>query len=52
MRVLPLPNDPQCHACHEEDDTWRGAVVTRIATELPDARARPSSARPTSRSGT
>lgn len=28
LRVHPLPNDPQCHACHEEDDRWRGALVT------------------------
>lgn len=27
LRVRPLPNDPQCHACHEEEDDWRGALV-------------------------
>jgi len=39
VRVLPLPNDPQCHACHDENDTWRGAVVTRVGKDLPDPRA-------------
>ncbi|MCB9714032.1 MAG: HAMP domain-containing protein [Myxococcales bacterium] len=27
-RVRPLANDPQCHACHEEEDRWRGVLVT------------------------
>ncbi len=32
VRVRPLPNDPQCHACHEEEDRWRGALLTSTQT--------------------
>lgn len=28
VRVQPLPNGPQCHACHEAADRWRGALLT------------------------
>lgn len=38
MRVLPLPNEPRCHACHEAEDKWRGALVT-TTSELTDSRA-------------
>ncbi|MBL4683711.1 MAG: HAMP domain-containing protein [Nannocystaceae bacterium] len=34
LRVLPLANDARCHACHEADDAWRGALVTRVALQL------------------
>lgn len=38
LRVQPLANDPQCHACHEESDRFRGAIVTAAAATLPDPR--------------
>lgn len=38
VRLRPLPNDPQCHACHDAEDSWRGAVVT-LTTSLPEPRA-------------
>lgn len=37
VRVRPLPNDPQCHACHEEGDRWRGALLT-TTDQLPQPR--------------
>lgn len=26
-RVIPMDNEPRCHACHEEGDRFRGALV-------------------------
>ncbi|MEX1365483.1 MAG: adenylate/guanylate cyclase domain-containing protein, partial [Nannocystaceae bacterium] len=37
-RLRPLPNDPQCHACHEQDDRWRGVLVTTAAA-MPQPRS-------------
>ncbi|MCX4243872.1 adenylate/guanylate cyclase domain-containing protein [Paraliomyxa miuraensis] len=38
VRVRPLANDPQCHACHEAKDRWRGALLT-ITDPLPRPRS-------------
>lgn len=32
LRIHPLANAPQCHACHDADDVWREAVVTKVGT--------------------
>ncbi|MCR9162115.1 MAG: adenylate/guanylate cyclase domain-containing protein [Nannocystaceae bacterium] len=37
LRIHPLPNAPQCHACHDAQDVWRGAVVTKVDA-LPNPR--------------
>lgn len=42
VHLRPLPNAPQCHACHEEEDRWRGvlAVAVRPAGLAPEASVR------------
>lgn len=39
LRLLPLPNASQCHACHDADDKWRGLLLTRVAKQLADPRS-------------
>lgn len=37
LRLRPLSNDPQCHACHEKADRWRGALLT-LTTSIAEPR--------------
>ena len=39
VRIVPLANDAQCHACHDAGDRWRGALLTRVGATLTDSRA-------------
>jgi len=39
IRLQALANAPQCHACHDEDDRWRGVIATAVDLRLQDPRA-------------
>jgi len=39
VRLQPLANAPQCHACHDEGDRWRGVIATSVQGPLSDPRA-------------
>lgn len=39
VRLQALANDPQCHACHDEGDRWRGVIATAVDVRLQDPRA-------------
>ncbi len=39
IRLQPIANAPQCHACHDKDDRWRGIIATAVDVELRDPRA-------------
>jgi len=38
VRVVPLANAAQCHGCHDPDDKWRGALLTRVGPTITDSR--------------